>query len=327
MKRMIIVLAFMGSPVYSWGYSEELVVAVRDGALARITFHVTDSQGNSVSNAEAKIHFSLSNRQGLDVIGRTDTHGFFVAEGLCSGEIYYRFTKDDHFETRHKHILLSRNSDFVHIKEGRWQPWNPTIEVILKEVRNPVSLYVKSAEYKIPKGEIVGFDCSKGDLTAPHGQGIYSDFFILFSCSSSIHNNRCFTNSLLFSAGVNGGFIRLPKDGTSQFKSLYEAPEEGYQEKMVFSFKRGIEGAIEERLGAGGGAEDYLVFRSRVEKDETGKIVESRYGKIYAFRYGETEESRVGYLRLLYYFNPNNNDRNLEYDKAKGAFGESDSVR
>jgi hypothetical protein len=26
------------------------------------------------------------------------------------------------------------------VKDGRWIPWNPTVEVVLKEIRNPIKM-------------------------------------------------------------------------------------------------------------------------------------------------------------------------------------------
>ena len=64
------------------------------------------------------------------------------------------------------------------MQNGRWEPWNPVVEVVLKPILNSVPMYVKKVEWlNVPKpGEEAGYDLVAGDWVAPHGKGSVSDF-------------------------------------------------------------------------------------------------------------------------------------------------------
>jgi hypothetical protein len=53
-----------------------------------------------------------------------------------------------------------------------------------------------------------------------------------------------------------------------------------------------------------------------------GKLITANYGKIYGeLIYGGTEKNLSGgMVRLIYYFNPTPNDRNLEFDGKNNLF-------
>lgn len=102
----------------------------------------------------------------------------------------------------------------------------------------------------------------------------------------------------------------LRKDTYSQFVSLHEAPETGYLREISLSFKR-TPTAIEEDTSVSEDA--YLVMRSRYETRAGGKdVLSSLYSKFYTFIFEESDDGKTGYMLFQYYYNPVNNDRNLE---------------
>ena len=59
--------------------------------------------------------------------------------------------------------------------------------------------------------------------------------------------------------------------------------------------------------------------------DDQGKIVKANYGKIYGpVQYGNLGGRLV--LRMMYYFNPEVNSRNLEFDPKKNLSGQRISI-
>ena len=110
------------------------------------------------------------------------------------------------------------------------------------------------------------------------------------------------------------GIMINPKDD-SVFNSAYEAQESGY-EQQYYSVTDRTPSKILQKIELS--KEEYLTFRSRIVRDDEGKIISSHYGKIiidgtidYGIDFDNPERTRVGFI---YYFNPNENDRNLEYD-------------
>ena len=68
------------------------------------------------------------------IYGKTDMNGFFEASGTPTGDVNYQFTKDGFYRSQGAYWFDRRNDPSV-VKEGRWQPWNPTNIIVLKEKR------------------------------------------------------------------------------------------------------------------------------------------------------------------------------------------------
>jgi hypothetical protein len=66
---------------------------------------------------------------------------------------------------------------------------------------------------------------------------------------------------------------------------------------------------------------DYLVFKSRLRRDEEGNVISANYGKIYGeFEFLGSEQVKKASVTFLYYFNPTSNDRNIEFGQGKNLF-------
>jgi len=105
---------------------------------------------------------------------------------------------------------------------------------------------------------------------------------------------------------MNGAYLQR-KDDYSVLKSIYRAsPDAPYAQRIENA--NSVRGPVHVLLGSG----DYLVFRARSVIDENGNLVAAHYGKIYGpLDYYVMARNK---LRLIYYFNPNINDTNLEFD-------------
>jgi len=62
-----------------------------------------------------------------------------VATGEPTGDLNYWITKDGYYKTEGGYWFYPGPERSV--KDGRWQPWNPTNTVVLKEIRNPVPMF------------------------------------------------------------------------------------------------------------------------------------------------------------------------------------------
>ena len=129
------------------------------------------------------------------------------------------------------------------MKDGRWIPWNPTIEIVLKEKRTPKPLYTKEVESVFPKRESVGFDCLAADFVEPFGKGTIADFYLHYDSVVPLNGVTLLdwsylTNNLTISSAGGGGFITKSKDIFSKMISEYEAPEKGYTDTVNYELKR-----------------------------------------------------------------------------------------
>lgn len=303
--------------------------ARQHGAMGQVTFRVVDSTGKPVERANVRATFYESDSYGhINVAkGQTDSNGLFVAAGKTIHDMNYDVRMNDHYTTEGEYRFYRKDEDCL--RDGRWQPWNPTNTVVLKERRNPVSMYAERVDVRIPiLGQAIGFDLAKGDWVAPHGEGATADLLIRYAATYSdplVFSKRL---EVTFSNPQDGVQI-FPLDRTSEFMSLYTAPEEGYEPTLIDERERTRTEILKKSDIE---KEQYFIFRVRSVTNEQGKIVSANYGKIYGsnldgtpIEFGRSgEEHRMAFN---YYFNPTENDRNLEYDPSRNLRGKTDRRR
>jgi len=142
MKKVIGVICVMVGLVVGTmdvlGLSPEMErIAEKGGAKVCMTFHVTDTQGNPVTNAQVDASFYFWHKDGADTARFvTDTNGMCKVEGRVSIDIQCSFIKDGYYGSAFHRTIMTRNAV---VKDDKWQPWNPTITITLKEKRKGLS--------------------------------------------------------------------------------------------------------------------------------------------------------------------------------------------
>ena len=313
MKKLLLILCVCG-----------MAVTVMAGVLSpyhlgRVTVRVVDEQRIPVTNATVGIGFSKNIPAGegwgtrpFSITGQTDTNGMFSAEaeGNPSGSCSAR--KEGYYPT------LGVDFMFTNVVGDRWEPWNPTLEIVLRKIGKPMPMFAKRVEAFIPlMNEPVGFDLEKGDWVVPYGKGDVKDFTFLFRGRFASARDRDEALQITFSGPKDGiqGMSASPSHG-SQLRLPPEAPEHGYTNLWVRE-KTMHPGTPRQnqkvRLD-----QNYFV-RVRSVVDEQGKLKEAKYGKLYGdFDFGYAESNKV-LLTFTYYLNPDGT-RNLEFDPAKNLF-------
>lgn len=115
-----------------------------------------------------------SEKQGTPFSVQTDTNGCAVLKGITSGEFNYQVRKEGYYDTSGKYkewmkLWIPSNPN---IKNNRWQPWNPTVDVVLKQIKSPVPMYAKDVAAEIPVLDTpLGYDLLKADWVSPYGGG------------------------------------------------------------------------------------------------------------------------------------------------------------
>ncbi|MDD2230690.1 MAG: hypothetical protein PHY48_14990 [Candidatus Cloacimonetes bacterium] len=169
---------------HKWGKPNLPAVdkARQSGAEAKVTLRVIDSRGAPVPEAEIQMAFFPQDSYEAAKIskGLTDKDGLFVVSGKTVDDISFSTSKTNYYVTSRKFHFYRRGTECI--KNGRWQPWNPTLEVVLKEKRKPIPMYTKQVEVKMPIRNVpIGYDLLKGDWVSPHGQGKNADITLTYS--------------------------------------------------------------------------------------------------------------------------------------------------
>jgi hypothetical protein len=291
-------------------------------AKAKVIIKVLDEEGMPVTQAEVTGGFFALDEpnEGKDFQGITDEKGIVSFEGRTHGELRFGIVKDGYYETisEYRDWFLGKGK----IKNGKWQPWSPTIEIVLKIIENPVPMYAKRLTLDIPEtNKVIGFDLIKGDWVKPYGEGEVSDF--LFQASQEGNEWKDFEISLELNFSNPGDGIqeyKVKPDSNGRYPSElrlpHEAPLEGY--KNLWS-------RIQWNKPGKGSHNIYkekdinYIYRVRSEMDSNGNIIKALYGKIHGdIEIGGLKRPKLQ-LAFTYYLNPDGT-RNLEFDPKRNLF-------
>ena len=299
---------------------------------AKLTIRVVDETGEPVINAKAGMSISTPKISGAgsdstNVRGFTDSNGLYTVRGATEKYIGITVKKEGYYKTSTNYQGFTGASGILGFR--RWEPWNPTIDVVIKKMINPIPMYVAEIDGKsyddpaiLPsEGEFFGYDLIAKDWVVPHGQGLHSDFIFKIDVNHYTSlSDFDKTMTLQFSNPDDGiqSFYAFRK-GNSVLRLPHHAPLKGYNDKLVVrsSAKKGKVYKSTRRKD-----QNYF-FRVRTKRDNQGNIIDAYYGKIHG-NIGSSmpRENKKGKIYFTYYLNPNNNDTNVEFASEKNLFPE-----
>jgi hypothetical protein len=271
-----------------------LAISACGGGLVGIKIKVVDENNVPIEDAAVALEFMLSEGSN-SYRGHTNKKGKDSAIRFGTFGTWYLVTKDGYYDTK-----------------GDFGYGNHDATVILREKKNQISMYDNKAHlHSVTKDAVglwVGYDLVVGDYMPPWGKGLYKDFETKYTYEKkNIHNLR-YDLSIRF-LNVGDGLVGFKvEDYSSVFKSDYLAPKEGYVNNLEFHRYRSDSG-LEESYDTNFDKSRRYYFRVRTEINKDGNVISALYGKLYS-----------EFPDLHYYLNPNNNDRNVEFDPRKNLF-------
>jgi hypothetical protein len=278
---------------------------------AKVTVRVRDQDGNPVPSASLRItgdSAGLKQNPETDKAGASDRDGLFDTELKSRGEIWITAEKAGYYRSEglaYNYRSIPNELDRAFSRK-RWEPWNPTVDVILKRVINPIPMYARIMRKGLPPNvERVGFDLVEGDFTPPNGRGKVADLIFTPVVEDRGRNDYDLKINVTFSSAKDGitQFAVLPPLRGSVLRSPHQAPDSGYlAEWMVWRSRRPN---TPEWSNYDPVNHAYFI-RVRTVVDEKGNIVSANYGKIYG-----------DFMNITYYLNPKPNDRNVEFDPTR----------
>lgn len=280
---------------------------------AKYTLKVLDESGMPIQGANASISFMQPKSTGWGgetnfVSGDTDITGIYTGQGETEQYGVYGAGAKGFYDTSLKYNGLKSVSGVIGFR--RWQPWNPTLEVVLKKIKNPIAMYVYDTDWiELPKkGGFIGYDLIKQDWLIPHGKGITADFSLRIISDMRADFDYDIDFEIAFSSELDGiqPFDTKSNDG-SELKSDHLAPETNYNNNYRNKFYRKPNTLVIDPIKEG---RNYY-FRTRCDDD----LESCLYGKIY----GDIDFSSES-VRFTYYLNPTPGDRNVEFDTKKNLF-------
>lgn len=285
--------------------------------IARLTLRVIDQDGKPIDGASVYMTFeeptpAFGAGQAIPAKGLTNANGEFTGEGRSFD------TKGGQAEKSGFYITQATPFKFEKSVEGKWQPWNPTVDVVLKKIINPIAMYARRVEVQLPVlDKPLGFDLEAADWVAPYGTGRNSDFIFKLTKRVGSGDDYDAELALTFSSKADG-IQAMPsaEDGLSELRSPHQAPESDYEPSLALA-----RGSSDQKGEYGTDVQnnDYF-FRVRAKADEDDNISGGLYGKIYGGIEYFPMQSQTAQIRFTYFLNPSPSDRNIEFDPKKNLF-------
>src|SRR5688572_30536869 len=142
---------------------------------AKISIKVIEEGRTPVTNAEVGIGFEVMStkyfgNETVPVSGKTNLAGEFTGSALGDRSLGFTVKKSGYYPT-------TGTYSFKEAVANKWQPWNPTLEVVLRRIGSPAPMYARRLRAEIPVvDEPIGFDLVLSDWVAPYGKGTTADF-------------------------------------------------------------------------------------------------------------------------------------------------------
>lgn len=283
---------------------------------AKYTILVVDIDGVPIEKANVRLGFMKSASGGWKgksyfVSGQTDEEGLFTGKGGTERYATYSANMDGYYSTGIKFNKFTGIDGVLGFR--KWQPWNPTLKVILKKKIKSIAMFAYKVDgFRIPKNnESIGYDLVKHDWVFPHGKGVTADFLFKLDYLKREGNGNRTLFKLDFSNETDGiqAFSTVDSQG-SNFRSSHHAPISSYKNGLKQGWDRESGKAMISSYKTGDGTNYY--FRVRCEDNEPDTCL---YGKIY----GNLEFAGTT-LSFTYYLNPTQGDTNVEFDPDNNLF-------
>ncbi|MDH4162019.1 MAG: hypothetical protein OEW15_04940 [Nitrospirota bacterium] len=202
-----------------------------DTASAKVTLKIVDEEGKPVERAKIGAGFMIriySTTKEVEENGYSDSDGHFTASATAGDEVNFDVTKEGYYKS-------GGSYSFKEISNGRWEPWNPEVVVVMRKIEHPVPMYVRNTvlgkEVIIPiLGKAVGFDLIEYDWVSPYGSGKRADIIFQIDKKSVKNDEGEYIFKVTFPGKFDG--IQLYKEDIrsgSSFKLPRFAPGDGYQ--------------------------------------------------------------------------------------------------
>ena len=152
---------------------------LRKGLPAKVTVKVCDSEEKPVTNVTVVFCFAIHNRREPNtVVARTDADGMATGEANANEIVTIHLDKEGHYWSFVEYGLWGPGKGY---QTGRWEPWNPTVEVVLREKKRPQRNYRRGSEtaYHLTREGLYGFDLLANKVVEPGSKDGHADFYFV----------------------------------------------------------------------------------------------------------------------------------------------------
>ncbi len=299
------------------------------GPLVTLKTVITDEIGEPVEDAEVIGVFRTVSGKEIVERAKSDENGRASVTANTPFKTYMRVEKPGYYQSVYDYIDISEPPAY-----GELSPRSYSFDVPLRKKIDPCLLIAKRGEFKIPaKDEWIGYDLETSDWVKPHGNGEIAD--ILFRYQNEFLGYRLSDKKLdklqkmkanesdwtiekqqhiygnwsgrleIKFPGEDEGIAKIVEGylKNNEMKMPHMAVEEGYEKDATWTGSMPSRNPV---LYQG------YFLRLRVVKSGN-EIIQANYAKFNE----ELNFDPRGTVTFSYYFNPEINNRNLEFDTSK----------
>lgn len=285
-----------------------------DGLPGRVSITVHSIDGIPIEGASVMFAFSVLNHQDPNIVKAvTDKNGIASGEAYVNDKIAIHVNKDGFYETFFYYNVWNAGKDCY--KSGRWEPWDPMLNVVLYARIKPNNspMLMKTAHHLTKEG-VYGFDLLSKRMIDPGDKTGHADFYIWTSGSfydrATQFSDKWQKIVILRFNHVGDGLIARKRNRESEFCFSYTAPISGYENPVEFIHSRANPEKSKPFPVHG---EDYFIFRVSRINDATGEL-EPFYGIIESLNHGKDWDTGEPDFSITYRINTIPGDRNIEYN-------------
>ncbi len=295
---------------------------------AKVTARVVDDAGNPIKKAQVSTTFVrrhiFTSTKRTQQKRKTGKSGKASAFGRTSRGVYLSAQKTGFYKTHN-------SCDLIRHAWWHWKPWNPTVDLPLRRIGNPVPMCAKRfSDILLPEASMeeggVGYDLLVGDWVEPHGKGTVKD--MVFSLKRNYVDDGNFDAELRITMSNPGdGFSPISPEEIlegSEQPLPSTAHEEGYVPSLVFRkvyhlTEKIVVDTIEPNA-------DSFFLRVRTQLGPDGKVESAMYGKLvgHPFWWSIRRTTTARIDTTSYYVNPDGT-RNVEFDPKRNLLQGLDS--
>lgn len=286
----------------------------KEGLDAKISICVVDQSGNAVSNANVKFSFGFSTGKKSNIVESiTDQFGHASALNKTNSRIVIQVYKEGYYRTGYRYGVWKGRGGY---EKGRWEPWNPTITVVLYKILCPKKIVEKSYTFDgLMANQPYAFDFITGSIYP--ADSVTNDIDLVFDTSGNFFSpgitwkdDYSATNRFVFLA-PGSGIIEKSRNNNSTLLYEYQAPLEGYTRNIDYIYEQKNRESIEIR-GFPSQTDHYLVFK--ISRKSDNEEANDYYGVIEYWGIGKDWKTGKICFYISYRLNPVPGDRNIEYN-------------
>lgn len=290
-----------------------LLVACGEQNVHEFTITVRGEDGNPLGGVSVAVqleHLSAKVPGGRVVRGTTDAEGKVVLSGYTLLAPGFYCEKEGYYRSAAK-ILFEKSAD------GHYVSQRHEAECVMRRKVNPVPMYARRTLVYLPEsGKKYGYDFQVGDLVQPHGKGLKEMVNLEINHEKREGRGFLFTCLMTFPNEADGWREEVRwENGNSVFNWPYLVEGQFANDDLLFEF-----GLVDGQRGyLKTGLKSPYVLRVNSVANARGEILSANYCRIEPGIVigGGAGSNAVGGLKMTYYYNPEVNDRHLEFDRSK----------